>query len=56
MNILKSANMDAKQVMSERCNGNSSCSWNPEEIQLSDPCPNVFKYMTVNYKCGMKFS
>lgn len=43
--------MDAKQVMSERCNGNSSCSWNPEEIQLSDPCPNVFKYMTVNYKC-----
>lgn len=50
---MKSDTTDATQLMSERCDGQSSCEWNNSiSDDIKDPCNDVFKYMTVDYACA----
>jgi hypothetical protein len=40
--------------MSSICDGTGSCSWdNSIADDVKDPCPDVFKYMSVDYECGV---
>lgn len=46
-----SDSFDATELMTGKCGGKSTCTWDKSELALTDPCPNTFKYMTVNYRC-----
>ena len=42
-------------IVKERCDGRMNCTIPLNKETLDEPCPNVYKYLTVAYKCG-KFS
>lgn len=51
--IVNSGETDATELMSLRCDGETSCTWDASIAdEIVDPCSDVFKYMTVDYECG----
>merc|ERR1712019_308019 len=40
------SDFDATELMAEKCDGQSSCTWDKSQLELEDPCPGTFKYMT----------
>ncbi len=43
--------MDAQVLVSERCRGKSRCEVLAGKSLFGDPCPNLYKYMQVEYTC-----
>jgi len=49
-----SGETDATELMSLRCDGETSCTWDASIAdEIVDPCSDVFKYMTVDYECAV---
>ncbi|XP_031421466.1 L-rhamnose-binding lectin CSL3-like [Clupea harengus] len=42
---------ESSRIMSDRCNGMSSCAVPSTNSVFSDPCVGTYKYLTVSFKC-----
>ena len=43
---------DAYPIVKRICDGKANCSISANKSTFKDPCPNVYKYLSVTYKCG----
>ena len=52
--ILVDETRDVMEILDKKCSDKKSCKIKPSTKLFGDPCPQIYKYLSLVYSCGKK--